>query len=345
MVKGDEMVLNIRHRGIFVDAEEVTQGLASSAKKLSQAPGTFSDQWSSMQATMGDLLKHPGAPQFLERVGEVSALIESKVDKQTDQLIFSILSQGHHKLGAYGVNHSLHVASVCSILARRANWSLERRRSVTAAALTMNLAMIELQGRLALVKGRPSDEQQVVIHNHPLASARMLREMDLVDKEWLTAVEQHHEQPDGKGYPHGVTDPSEMSQMLRLVDVFLAKHSPRAGRESVPAKQAAQSVYLQSNGHPLASLLVKEIGIYPPGCFVKLACGEVAVVLRRGTNANAPLVASLVNQKGDPLGTSVIRDTTMAKFIIVETVPSKSVLVNFSVDHLYAATQGQVRPS
>lgn len=60
------------------------------------------------------------------------------------------------------------------------------------------------------------------------------------DEAWLAAVEQHHEQPDGRGYPGGLRESGELSQMLRYVDVFTAKHAPRAARPPLPPQQAAR---------------------------------------------------------------------------------------------------------
>ncbi|MFN7369254.1 MAG: hypothetical protein ACK5SG_03355, partial [Burkholderiales bacterium] len=54
-------------------------------------------------------------------------------------------------------------------------------------------------------------------------------------------------------------------------------------------------------GHnPIATILIKEIGIYPPGSFVKLANGETAIVVRRGEAANSPVVAALSSGSGIP---------------------------------------------
>jgi hypothetical protein len=40
-------------------------------------------------------------------------------------------------------------------------------------------------------------------------------------------------------------------------------------------------------------LLLKAVGLYPPGSFVELASGEVGIALARGRRANLPVMASL----------------------------------------------------
>jgi hypothetical protein len=102
-----------------------------------------------------------------------------------------------------------------------------------------------------------------------------------------------------------------------------------------PAQHAARDLYTQSKANPLAAVLIKEFGIYPPGCFVKLASGETAIVVKRGASANAPLVAALTNRNGDVLSQPIPRDTSLAANAIASTIPDKAVLVRLSVEKLY----------
>ena len=41
------------------------------------------------------------------------------------------------------------------------------------------------------------------------------------------------------------------------------------------------------------------MGLCPPGTYVRMDSGETAVVLRRSTTANHPMVALLLNRKGE----------------------------------------------
>jgi HD-GYP domain-containing protein (c-di-GMP phosphodiesterase class II) len=256
-------------------------------------------------------------------------------ERHTDPLIYAIVRHDHSRFASYGSVHSLHVAAVCSLLARRMGWSEERHACAVCAALTMNLSIIELQGHLAARGEALTPAQREAIHVHPQASAQLLREAGLADEAWLAAVEQHHEQPEGRGYPRGLQTPGELSQMLRYVDIFTAKHAPRAARPPLPPQQAARELYTGSGAHPVAALLIKEFGIFPPGCFVKLSSGETAIVVRRGSSANAPLAAAITNRNGDALATPLRRDTSQADFAIVNSLIDRAVLVQVTVDKLY----------
>ena len=77
---------------------------------------------------------------------------------------------------------------------------------------------------------------------------------------------------------------------------------PRKYRDGYYVKKALQNIFLQRGklvDERITQLLIKEIGIYPPGTFVKLTNGDTAIVLRRGTkNANSPIVLSIVTPRG-----------------------------------------------
>jgi hypothetical protein len=327
----DEQTLhNLLARGMFVDAAEAQSG--ADPEPLPQA---MSERWVGLEARLGTLLRSSTEQYFLQRVHESVELIADLADGNVDLLIFLILRHDHTRLHNYGIAHALHCAALCSLLSRRLGWSDERRQSLLGAALTMNLAMLDLQGQLAGRGTQPTPTERLLIDDHPAASALLLRQAGLADEEWLGAVEQHHEVPGGTGYPNRLSQPCETSQLLRFVDCFTAKHSPRWGRKPMPAQKAARELFTQSNGNPMAALIIKELGIYPPGCYVRLASGEMGIVTQRGSTANTPIVAAILNKRGESMMQPLRRDTTKPDYAIVSTVPEDAVLVTCPVDKLY----------
>jgi HD-GYP domain-containing protein (c-di-GMP phosphodiesterase class II) len=332
VIASDAQLEALVARGMFVDAEEAK---AARGEAVGARPLTFAARWNALQGRLASVLRGPTEEQFMQRVGECVTVLSVLGERNADQLIFSIIRHDPDRYASYGITHSLHVASLVALIARRLEWPVSTFESAVGAALTMNLSMIELQGQLAGRGGRPTPAQQQVIDDHPAASAALLREAGLADARWLEAVEQHHEVPGGTGYPAAVQAPGEISQVLRFIDIFLAKHSGRADRAPVPAQQAARDLFVSSNGHPVPAMMIKEFGIYPPGCFVRLANGETAVVVRRGANANTPVVAALTNRNGDPLLGYPKRDTSLASCAVQGTVSDKAVMVRVPAETLF----------
>ena len=339
-----EMLQKLMRRGVFVDADEVHASqevqpvlFRGSVERAPALP--FSETWQMVESRLTELLYNYRDPKFLSGIADVESVISTATEKHTDQMIYSVIRHDQNRFDSYGVTHSIHVASVCSILANRLHWTKKQKASVINAALTMNLSIIDLQGELARTLAPVTPEQRQKIRAHPAESARILRAAGLTDDDWLLAVEQHHESPDGSGYPCGSKDGlGEMSQMIRFADIFTAKYSARKGRAPMPAKQAAQSVYLASEGHPIASALLKEFGVYPPGCLVLLESGEMAVTIRRGKTAIAPLVAVLKDKNGLPTRDPLLRETALPRYAILRTVANQSLPPDTSMERLYTLT-------
>lgn len=332
-VTDEVMVAALRNRGVFVDVNDLTS--AQDSDHEDRQPASLAHRWYTLADRLGSQLRSVHQPNFVQRIQESVREVITLVECNADEIIFLIVRHDHARLAGYGVAHSLHTATLCALLSRQVQWSDADRASLVGAALTMNLAMLDLQGVLASRGTPPTPSERKLIHEHPAASARWLREAGLTDSTWLSAVEQHHEVSGGGGYPDGLHAPSEMSQMVRFIDSFTAKHSPRAGRKPLPAQQAARDLFLQSKGNPLASLLIKELGIYPPGCYVKLASGEIAVVTHRGESAKTPVVAALTNRSGDALFQPLRRDTRSESHAITGTVPDQAVKLKVAVEDLY----------
>lgn len=334
MVPSEQMREALLNRGVFVDLDELRDASARGSDGGAGAEDFFA-RWEALQTRLSVLLRAPQEPLFLPRVKECAAQLIGWAERFTDQLLFVVIQHDHQRHEVYGLAHLLHTAAVCAVLSRRLGWPPERQKSLVGAALTMNLSIIDLQGRLASRGGKLLPPQRAAIQRHPDEAVAWLRNAGLDDAEWLAAVAQHHEQPGGGGYPQNLPDPCEAAQLLRLVDIFLAKLASRGGRTGLAAPQAAKALYTGSNGHPLAALMVKEFGLYPPGTLVKLASGEVAVAVRRGTSGNTPIVSALMNRHGDALGSPIRRDTASAEHAVTGPVSAQVLRVKLSPHQLY----------
>lgn len=333
-VPGEQMREALLARGVFVDMDEVREASARGGDGGAGGEDFFG-RWEGLQTRLSVLLRAPQEPLFLPRVKECAAQLIAWAERFTDQLLFVVIQHDHSRHEVYGLAHSLHSGAVCAVLSRRLGWAAERQRSLVGAALTMNLSIIDLQGRLASRGGRLAPPQRAAIDRHPDEAVAWLRNAGLDDAEWLAAVAQHHEQPGGGGYPQGLAEPGETAQLLRLVDIFLAKLASRGGRAGMSAPQAAKSLYTGSGGHPFAALLVKEVGMFPPGTLVRLASGETAVAVRRGASGNTPIVSAVMNRHGDALGSPVRRDTALPEHAITGLAAAQTLRVKLSPHQLY----------
>lgn len=319
-------------RGVYVD-ERVVRPPTPQTRKAPTDPFSL---WRSVRIELEALLRNIRLePNFARDLGGLAALIDSLADNNADIALaaMTLTDQRHYSLA-----HSLHVAILCELVARRLGWDAPRRRSVVCAAMSMNLAMLDLQDALCSQRMAPTPPQREQIHRHPLLAASMLREAGVDDPVWLRAVEEHHEVPGGGGYPTGIASPGEEGQLIRTTDIFSAKLSPRAARKPVTAQEAARGLLLGGqNGRPdpFAAVLIKEVGIFPPGTFVQLANGETAVVWKRGHLANTPVVASVLSAAGSFYDRPVRRHTEDKQFSVVAVLPRDKLRVHVNYERIW----------
>lgn len=265
---------------------------------------------------VGQTLLDSQHERFTQALDEVSAPVLELIERDSDLAIFQVLRQDTSEFTQYGINHSVHADITGFLVAQRLGWSATDLQKVFKAALTMNIAMLELQGQLAAQVEPPNLAQSQQIFDHPRISAQMLELSGVTDRDWLDAVRQHHETPDGAGYPMGLSQVSDFAALVRRVDIYTAKLSARRGRDSIAADRAGRMMFMQDPGHPMIAALVKEFGIYPPGCFVRLVSGEIGVVVKRGPTVMTPMVAALTTAGGGHLLEPVRRDTSRREYAI-----------------------------
>ncbi|MEY2653650.1 MAG: hypothetical protein RLZZ524_678 [Pseudomonadota bacterium] len=255
---------------------------------------------------------------------------------KSNELLFLLIQHAGHDTRQYSAHHAALCATVCDQVAHTLKWTADDRETLTLAAMTMNVGMTGLQDTLARQKDPLSPDQRERVDGHALRSAQMLAASGITDPRWIKVVRLHHD-ASLLGVPLASLDPAQrMARLLNVVDRFTAKISRRAGRPPMSPLAAARAACVGADGKPdeYGSALLRTLGMYPPGSYVQLVGGEIAVVMARGERANEPRVAVLVGSSGLPLPQPVLRDTASASRKVVAAVPVDDVRVRLNREAL-----------
>lgn len=306
VIASERQMEALKERGAWVERALVTER----REQLSRAPGagregtarvvTLFDCWERHIWDLDALLRRTlkGQGTAADWSAEVDALL-ALAERDADVALFMAVRQDDRRFALYPQAHALHAAVMALMAARQAGWDAARQRSVVGAALSMNVAMLELQATMAEQDTPPTQRQLDVIRAHPEAGARLMQAAGITDAAWLQAMAEHHERADGSGYPHGKVQVGDEARLLRMADVYMAKITPRAKRPPLVPLVASRQLFQQESNSPLAMAFIKAVGVHPPGALVTLKSGEVAVVKRRGTGP-APRVCTLSDARGQP---------------------------------------------
>ncbi|NRR31879.1 HD domain-containing protein [Oxalobacteraceae bacterium] len=242
--------------------------------------------------------------------------------------------------GSYAVRHCIETAVVAVVVARGLQKPARDTLTVTAAALTMNVGMLRHHDTFQDKPSPLSKEEMAIVRRHPEDSADMLKSAGIEDEEWISCVLLHHENDDGSGYPSGVTSPqvTQNAKLLSLADRYCAQVSARNYRRSILPDQALRNLTLDSSAatdHALAAVFEQELGMYPPGCLVRLHNGEVAVVTQRKIGEQTLCVHSLRDPNGAPLQPAALRQTHAEGYGIAEVLSEDQANVRFSMKQIW----------
>jgi HD-GYP domain-containing protein (c-di-GMP phosphodiesterase class II) len=302
----------------LVEAERAAREAAGVASAVPSAlPASVFDRWEKLLWQFDRLSRGLVRKEVKgAAVAPLLAALVAQVDRDPDVALFMCVRQDDRRFALYAQTHSLHCAIVGLLAGRMLGWSPAQLQTLGCAALTMNISIMELQAVLAEQDDPPTTRQRERIRAHPEASVELLRESGVQDAEWLDIVAQHHEQPGGGGYPHGLMQISDSARLLRAVDIYMAKISPRAKRPAIAPQTAMRQQFQGASGDPLSMAMIKAVGIHPPGSMVQLQSGEVAVVTRRPLTGTHPRVATLSDRQGRPSPETHQRDTAQPGYAV-----------------------------
>lgn len=283
------------------------------------APGTGGPEadaagWHDLCARADRLLRAPAepaapcGPALGAALQDLHAELRARLEADTDRTLLALVQLVSTGSTHYSATHALLCCALASLAAAAlASGSADERHSAGCAALTMNLSMTALQDQLAEQPGPPSAAQRSLLARHAAGSVRLLREAGVRDAHWLEAVAHHHDAVCG---PLGHRSPGlRIARLLQRADLYAAMISPRRSRRAVSCAAAAQAVCSGEDGQPdeAGLLLVRVVGLYPPGSLVRRVQGDCGVVLRRSSRMHAPRVAALADDQGRPLPVAAMR--------------------------------------
>ena len=322
--------------GAFVAREQAASKVSD---QLGDIPSSEAN-WLDLQDQAHALLQVSNPQNFRERLEKLQAHLGHFARLNPDGILLSLFFLSSRDLVRYSGSHAMLVSVMCGIAARDVlKWPAVQETVLCHAALTMNIGMSVQQDRMAQQKEPLNPKQRQLVREHPSHSAALLRQLGVTNRDLLEAVLDHHAKAPGPLAAR--TLGQRMARLIQRADIFAAAISPRASRAAASTGSAMKAAYFDENSQvdEAGAALVKAVGIYPPGSYVRLTSGEVAVVVRRGSNTSAPRVVVVLNRSGLPNAELSLRDTSRAEWRVTSGVPAKEVKVNVSLARLLPLTR------
>jgi HD-GYP domain-containing protein (c-di-GMP phosphodiesterase class II) len=226
----------------------------------------------------------------------------------------------------------VNVTKLAIYLARSLGMTPEEIREVAICGLLHDVGMAKVKEDVFTKHAALDQAEWEQVKGHPIEGALLLtKEVLLRDVVARVALE-HHEKPDGTGYPSGKTreETHLYARLINVVDTYGAMVSPRAHRLPLIPYDAMRIV--MDDGAKgmldwdLVQAFVRAMSIYPVGSYVRLDGGEIARVVRAQADIpEKPVIAVVADAQRNMLHAPVEIDLAMTEPMPrIEPIPAPS---------------------
>lgn len=189
--------------------------------------------------------------------------------------------------------HALNVMTLSMLVGKKAGLTERELSDLAIAALAHDVGKVKVPPQLLKTKVRKKHEEDF-FRQHVMFSVQLAVESGAFSKDSIAAIADHHEALDGSGWPRARKEISRQAAILALVNRYDNLCTPEALDQDplMPAEALAHMFRNESKRYDsgLLSLLIKLLGVYPPGTVVQLSDGSLALVVAPSSESLRPQV-------------------------------------------------------
>ncbi|WP_028116622.1 HD-GYP domain-containing protein [Ferrimonas senticii] len=268
---------------------------ANFSEELPRAQKLYNQARKLQQRTMENLLHGDGIDlQAIDKTAE--AFIDS-IFRNADALGCLRLLRDKDE---YLLEHSIGVTILMVMFAKHLQISGQQLHDLCVGALLHDVGKIRVPDKVLQKPGKLSDAEFVIMKSHAMYSREIMNQTEGLSPIAREVAAQHHEKLDGSGYPMGLKGDqiSHYGRMIAICDIYDALTADRVYRPGMLPIQALK-ILASMAPHHLDEQLLRQfihcVGLYPPGSFVELASGHLALVLESNSNPLLPMVKVIYN--------------------------------------------------
>lgn len=242
---------------------------------------------------------------------------------KTDELVVEALSGPP---GSTLLTNLLNVAILGTRVGLGLGYYGEELHRLALAGLVHDIGLFAMPAGLLNKSGRLTPEERTLIEQHPERGYEILLACDPAF-HWLAELtRQAHERWNGQGYPHRLKGRQihEMAQICGLVDVFDALVSERPYRVRLFPHEAMKELLVAERTtfpREILKALVEQLSVYPLGTTVRLATGDVGVVVKINSRYPLrPVVKIIGTERGEEVQPRELDLSLIPLITIVETL-------------------------
>jgi HD-GYP domain-containing protein (c-di-GMP phosphodiesterase class II) len=189
--------------------------------------------------------------------------------------------------------HALNVMTLSMLLGKAAGLNEAALADVALGALAHDIGKYKVPQHLLKAKTRSKHEEEFY-RLHGMYGIALANISDAFSPGALSAISDHHEFLDGSGWPSGKKAPGPIARIVGLANRYDRLCAPESPERTalLPAEAIAYLFRKEANKFDprLINLMVKLLGVYPPGTIVRLNDDALGLVVAPGRESLRPVV-------------------------------------------------------
>ena len=188
---------------------------------------------------------------------ELQAILQKVEDGYLDTV--KALSNAIEANDSYTKGHTEKVSEYSLLIGRQMGLDNSSMKQLEYAALLHDIGKIGISDQIINKPGKLTPEEYAIIKQHPEIGYQILRDIEFLAAS-VPVIYQHHERPDGKGYPKGLTDENICLQakIIAVADAFDAMVRARPYRLNPLSVEEAIQVLQEASGTQFDGLVVEQ---------------------------------------------------------------------------------------
>lgn len=196
--------------------------------------------------------------------------------------------------------HSLNVAALSIIMAKAMNLSNRELEDIGVCAMLHDVGKTSIPTHILNKQGQLTDEEREEIRKHTRYGRDILISTKSVMSGAADVAHSHHERPDGKGYPRGLTTEKIplYAKIVAIAEAYDVITTKQLYRNALSPSEAIQELYAHRGTQFDEDLVIKfidSVGIFPPGSIVEMQNGEIGIVLSSTGDKLRPRVIMILD--------------------------------------------------
>ncbi|MEZ9517221.1 HD-GYP domain-containing protein [Vibrio splendidus] len=274
-----DLQVSLEAERMWKDKHESIETLSSYRRRVSHCEKEFERSLARMRSVMTKIRNRP-----LDAVGEVKALVDDIVETlvSDDNVTLHLMNAKADFEDIYF--HTLNVSVVALMIGKAKGYNTQQLKDLSFAALFHDIGKIKIPVAILRKQSALTAPEENYLKLHTKYGADIVSGIDDFPESAKKVITQHHEMNDGSGYPEGLKeqDIDELAKIVAVANAFdNLCHGKAQSQQKIPylalshLYKNCKHLYSQDN----LSLLVKFMGVYPPGTVVQLSNESIGIVI------------------------------------------------------------------